>query len=105
MFSSALRTLGDTIQTLSRSFASCENPSYSNGRSGFNGLDAFDCAKKQQRGHMYQDTASGETCSLCGYTDGHNVLVCPLVLSGRAKKMPGLSREAVARLAIGRQIS
>jgi hypothetical protein len=42
-----------------------------------------------------EDTPTGGICPECGYTDGHNVVVCPLVLSVRAKAMPGLSPEAV----------
>jgi hypothetical protein len=39
-----------------------------------------------------------ETCPQCGYKHGHNVKVCPLVLTGRAKPMAGLSPETVERL-------
>ena len=44
------------------------------------------------------DTPSGGVCPECGWTDGHNVEICPLVLAGKAKKMPGLSPDAVERL-------
>lgn len=40
----------------------------------------------------------GEVCPECGYTDGHNVETCPLVLSGKEKPMPGLPPETVERL-------
>jgi hypothetical protein len=40
----------------------------------------------------------GEQCPKCHFYDGHNVLTCPLVQSGKEKAMPGLSPEAVERL-------
>ncbi len=40
----------------------------------------------------------GEVCPECGYTDGHNVDACPLVLSGKARKMAGLPPDVVERL-------
>jgi hypothetical protein len=39
-----------------------------------------------------------EKCPECGYTDGHNIRTCPLVLNGKVKAMAGLSPEAVERL-------
>jgi hypothetical protein len=44
------------------------------------------------------ETPTGGVCPECGWTDGHNVESCPLVLSGEAKKMPGLPPEVAERL-------
>jgi hypothetical protein len=35
-----------------------------------------------------EDTPTGGICPECVYTDGHSIAGCPLVLSGRVKKMP-----------------
>ena len=47
------------------------------------------------------DTPTGGVCPECGWTDGHNVESCPLVLAGKVKKMPGLPPEVVAGLRQG----
>jgi len=41
-----------------------------------------------------EDTPTGGLCRECGYVNGHDVTRCTLVLSGKVKKMPGLSPDA-----------